>query len=68
MGANATVLLTVANALTYNLQENHNKTTIEKIESLQKVVITKENSNSNIQKPFKKRKFKKRKFVKKKIK
>ena len=41
---------------------------IEKIESLQKVVITKENSNSNIQKPFKKRKFKKRKFVKKKIK
>ena len=34
MGANATVLLTVANALTYNLQENHNKTTIEKIESL----------------------------------
>ena len=27
-----------------------------------------ENSNSNIQKPFKKRKFKKRKFVKKKIK
>ena len=41
---------------------------IEKIESLQKVVSTKENSNSNIQKPFKKRKFKKRKFVKKKIK
>ena len=41
---------------------------IEKIESLQKVVISKENSNSNIQKPFKKRKFKKRKFVKKKIK
>ncbi len=41
---------------------------IEKIESLQKIVITKENSNSNIQKPFKKRKFKKRKFVKKKIK
>ena len=41
---------------------------IEKIESLQKVVITKENLNSNIQKPFKKRKFKKRKFVKKKIK
>ena len=41
---------------------------IEKIESLQKVVVTKENSNSNIQKPFKKRKFKKRKFVKKKIK
>ena len=41
---------------------------IEKIESLQKVVITKENSNSNVQKPFKKRKFKKRKFVKKKIK
>ncbi len=41
---------------------------IEKIESLQKVVITKENSNSNIQKPFKKRKFKKRKFVKRKIK
>ncbi len=41
---------------------------IEKIESLQKVVITKENSNTNIQKPFKKRKFKKRKFVKKKIK
>ncbi len=41
---------------------------IEKIESLQKVVITQENSNSNIQKPFKKRKFKKRKFVKKKIK
>ena len=41
---------------------------IEKIESLQKVIITKENSNSNIQKPFKKRKFKKRKFVKKKIK
>ena len=41
---------------------------IEKIESLQKVVITKENSNSNIQKTFKKRKFKKRKFVKKKIK
>ncbi len=41
---------------------------IEKIESLQKVVITKENSNSNIQKPFKKRKFKKRKFAKKKIK
>ncbi len=41
---------------------------IEKIESLQKVVITKENSNVNIQKPFKKRKFKKRKFVKKKIK
>ncbi|WP_075521396.1 Rne/Rng family ribonuclease [Candidatus Pelagibacter communis] len=41
---------------------------IEKVESLQKVVITKENSNSNIQKPFKKRKFKKRKFVKKKIK
>ena len=41
---------------------------IEKIESLQKVDIQKENSNSNIQKPFKKRKFKKRKFVKKKIK
>ncbi len=41
---------------------------IEKIESLQKVVITKENSNSNVQKTFKKRKFKKRKFVKKKIK
>ena len=41
---------------------------IEKIESLQKVVITQENSNSNIQKAFKKRKFKKRKFVKKKIK
>ncbi|MDC3026260.1 Rne/Rng family ribonuclease [Candidatus Pelagibacter sp.] len=41
---------------------------IEKIESLQKVVTTKENLNSNIQKPFKKRKFKKRKFVKKKIK
>ena len=41
---------------------------IEKIESLQKVVITKENSNSNIQKPFKKRKFQKRKFVKRKIK
>ncbi len=41
---------------------------IEKIESLQNVVITKENLNSNIQKPFKKRKFKKRKFVKKKIK
>ena len=40
---------------------------IEKIENLQKI-ITKENSNSNIQKPFKKRKFKKRKFVKKKIK
>ena len=41
---------------------------IEKIESLQKVVITKEKSNSDIQKPFKKRKFKKKKFVKKKIK
>ena len=41
---------------------------IEKIESLQKAVISKENSISNIQKPFKKRKFKKRKFVKKKIK
>ena len=41
---------------------------IEKIESLQKVVFTKENSNSKIQKPFKKKKFKKRKFVKKKIK
>ncbi len=41
---------------------------IEKIESLQKFIITEENSNSNIQKPFKKRKFKKRKFVKKKIK
>ena len=41
---------------------------IEKIENLQKIVATKENSNSNIQKPFKKRKFKKRKFVKKKIK
>ena len=41
---------------------------IEKIENLQKIVITKENSNSNIQKPFKKRKFQKRKFVKKKIK
>ncbi len=41
---------------------------IEKIENLQKVVIAKENSNSSIQKTFKKRKFKKRKFVKKKIK
>ena len=41
---------------------------IEKIENLQKIVATNENSNSNIQKPFKKRKFKKRKFVKKKIK
>ncbi|MDA9751983.1 Rne/Rng family ribonuclease [Candidatus Pelagibacter sp.] len=41
---------------------------IEKIESLQKVTITEEKSNSNIQKTFKKRKFKKRKFVKKKIK
>ena len=41
---------------------------IEKIENLQKVIITQENSSSNIQKPFKKRKFKKRKFVKKKIK
>ena len=41
---------------------------IEKIESLHKVVITEENSNSNVQKPFKKRKFKKRKFVKKKVK
>ena len=41
---------------------------IEKIEHLQKVVTAQENSNSNIQKPFKKRKFKKRKFVKKKIK
>ena len=41
---------------------------IEKIESLRKVVISKENLNPNIQKPFKKRKFKKRKFAKKKIK
>ena len=41
---------------------------IEKIENLQKVVIAKENTNSSIQKTFKKRKFKKRKFVKKKIK
>ncbi len=41
---------------------------IEKIENLQKVIFTQENSNSNIQKPFKKRKFKKKKFVKKKIK
>jgi len=39
---------------------------IEKIENLQKVLITQENSKSNVQKPFKKRKFKKRKFVKKK--
>ncbi len=41
---------------------------IEKIENLQKVVTTKENSNYIIQKTFKKRKFKKRKFVKKKVK
>ncbi len=41
---------------------------IDKIENLQKAVITKENSNSDIKKSFKKRKFKKRKFVKKKIK
>ncbi len=41
---------------------------IEKIENLQKVIIAQGNSNSNIEKTFKKRKFKKRKFVKKKIK
>ncbi len=41
---------------------------IEKIENLQKVITAQGNSNSNIEKTFKKRKFKKRKFVKKKIK
>lgn len=34
MGANATVLLTVARALKYNLDKNHEKSTLDKIESL----------------------------------
>ena len=40
---------------------------IEKIESLQKVVITKENSNSNIQKPFKKENLKKENLLRRKL-
>ena len=40
---------------------------IEKIESLQKVVISKENSNSNIQKPFKKENLKKESLLRRKL-
>ena len=41
---------------------------IEKVENLKNLVITKENSNSNPKKIFKKSKFKKRKYIKKKTK